>query len=191
MIFIMLGRVLIILVVLLGSLSWGVPRGWTSAGEGSVGILIDYDPPGSGTIVVYSVRYKSPADKAKVRRGERLLKVDGKEVTGMALADIAGLIRGPVGTTVTLSLSSRQGTLKEVALPRVQLPEGPVVSVPPPSQMGTGLYLTNKEKALVKQKILGLDTDAKRARMWNLLKALKEGKLSKPKFMRALKTEFP
>jgi carboxyl-terminal processing protease len=46
----------------------------------------------------------SPAEKAGVKAGDIILKVEGEDVTSMQLNDIVSRIRGPEGTTVTLSL---------------------------------------------------------------------------------------
>lgn len=157
---------------------------------GGVGVMIDYDPPGSGNVVIYSVTYKSPADRAKVKRGSRLLKVDGHEVTGKPLQEIAGLIRGPAGSSVTLSMLDTSGTVRDFALTRKSLQDAPPIALPPPSQIGKGTFLTKSEKTLVKQKILGLKTDAQRQRMLTLLTQLKEKKITKRNFLKVIKTEF-
>jgi len=46
----------------------------------------------------------SPAEQAGVKAGDIILKVDGVDVTTMALNDIVNKIRGPEGTEVKLSL---------------------------------------------------------------------------------------
>ncbi len=46
----------------------------------------------------------SPAYEAGVRAGDIIMKVDGEDVTTMALNDIVAKIRGPEGTVVILSL---------------------------------------------------------------------------------------
>jgi carboxyl-terminal processing protease len=55
----------------------------------------------------------SPADKAGVKAGDIILKVDGEDVTSLALNDIVSRIRGPEGTDVKLSLL-RPGENKSV-----------------------------------------------------------------------------
>lgn len=46
----------------------------------------------------------SPAQKAGIQAGDLILKVDGKDVTSMSLDDIVKLVRGPAGTSVTLTV---------------------------------------------------------------------------------------
>ena len=57
-----------------------------------------------GQLVVVSPMEGQPAMEAGLRPGDIILAVDGKEITGMDLADAVLLIRGPRGTTVTLTV---------------------------------------------------------------------------------------
>jgi len=167
---------------------------------GGVGVAVDQDPQNPQAVVITTVTYKSPADKAKIRRGEHLLKIDGADVAGQNLQQIAEKIRGPVGSTVTLTVSGGAG-LREVPLVRAQIAGGPVVAMPPPggsastSSSGpatgsSGVQFTPAEKELIKQKIMGLKTDQQRETMLNLLQALKAGKIDKPSFLKFLRTDF-
>lgn len=160
-------------------------------GIGGVGIILDADPQDARQIMIFSVSYKSPADKVKIRRGDRLLKVDGAEVTGVALAEIAKRIQGPIGSMVTLTVQSAQSGVQDFTLQRAKLSKGPMISLPPPGQAApAGTFFTPEEKALLKQKILGLQTDEQREKMLNLLTALKDKKITKEAFMKFLKSDF-
>lgn len=57
-----------------------------------------------GLAEISTVFPDSPAEKAGVRAGDRIKKVDGKDVTGFTPDEIAQRIRGPEGTAVTLVL---------------------------------------------------------------------------------------
>lgn len=57
-----------------------------------------------GQLVVISPIEGQPAMEAGLRAGDIILAVDGKEITGMSLTDAVLLIRGPRGTTVTLTV---------------------------------------------------------------------------------------
>ncbi len=188
-------KIILLLFFLLGMFPGaGLESVWAQGSSGGVGIFLDYDPPGSGQVTVYQVLYKSPADKAKVLRGDRLLTVDSKEVTGKSLEEIASWIRGPEGSPVVLTLE-RNGSPLTVNLTRVAIQSGKAAILPPPSQVGESLgsraVFSPQEKALVKQKILGLKTPEEQSKMMSLLKQLREGKLTKAAFLQTLTNEFP
>ncbi len=46
----------------------------------------------------------TPADKAGIKPGDLIVKIDGKDTTGMSLPDAVKLIRGQKGTSVKLSI---------------------------------------------------------------------------------------
>jgi membrane-associated protease RseP (regulator of RpoE activity) len=193
-------KIFLLIFGLLFSFPWG--KGPCFAQElGGVGIMLDVDPQDGKSLLIYSVSYKSPADKAKIRRGDHLLKVDGAEVTGMNLQEVAKKIAGPLGSTVTLTVQSPQSGTQDYILTRSAISKGPVVALPPPTTSSgtappsaaappTGVNLTPEEKALVKQKIMGLTTDEQREQMMNLLQALKNGKVTKEQFLKSLKMDY-
>jgi carboxyl-terminal processing protease len=50
----------------------------------------------------------TPAQKAGLRAGDKIVKIDGKETEGITIEEAVKLIRGPKGTRVTLTIS-REG----------------------------------------------------------------------------------
>ena len=162
--------------------------------QGGVGIYLDFDPPGSQNLVVFSVSYKSPADNAKIVRGDRLLKVNGQEITGKPLPEVAAMIGGPVGSTVNLTMM-REGQSMELALVRAPLRAKGPLALPPPSMGGPGeadpYTFTDLERQLVKMKIVELKTDEERDRMLALLTSLKDKKITAAQFLDAMKKQFP
>lgn len=58
----------------------------------------------SGLPVIVAPIEGSPAEKAGIRPGDLILKVDGKATEGMLLDEVITLIRGPKGTPVTLTV---------------------------------------------------------------------------------------
>ncbi len=52
----------------------------------------------------------SPAQKAGIRSGDVVVKVDGKDVTSLTVDQIVILIRGPAGTSVTLTVIHKGDT---------------------------------------------------------------------------------
>ncbi|MCJ1677049.1 S41 family peptidase [Streptomyces sp. APSN-46.1] len=78
-----------------------------------------------GRIEVERVQPGSPAARAGLRTGDRLLSVDGHGVTGLAVADVVALLRGAAGTPVVLRLS-RDGADFTETVRREQLRHEPV-----------------------------------------------------------------
>ncbi|MEI8068101.1 MAG: S41 family peptidase [Candidatus Shapirobacteria bacterium] len=99
---------------------------------GGVGISLGYKDK---TLAVMSPVPKTPAEKAGIKAGDLILKIVDKEkkvdkdTAGMALEDAVNLIRGKVGTEVTLTLLREGGkatfdvTLKRdnIVVPSVEL----------------------------------------------------------------------
>jgi carboxyl-terminal processing protease len=74
---------------------------------GGIGVYIVQDPK-SGAILVDPIE-GNPAIKAGIRVGDSVLAVDGKSTLGQKLDTVEREIRGPLGTTVSLTLK-RHGT---------------------------------------------------------------------------------
>lgn len=96
----------------------------TSAENGIVGIAIGLTAHTVGApaqLVVERVLPGGPAQAAGVQRGDEIITIDGHPVTGKTLRDITHIIRGKVGTSVTLTFS-RKGQKRDVSLVRVEAP---------------------------------------------------------------------
>ncbi|MFD9728395.1 S41 family peptidase [Streptomyces sp. NPDC059072] len=78
-----------------------------------------------GRIQVDKVQPDSPAARAGLRAGDRLMSVDGHAVTGLAVGDVISLLRGEAGTPVVLNLSRDGADLTETVR-REQLRTEPV-----------------------------------------------------------------
>ncbi len=59
---------------------------------------------GEERITIMSVFPEQPADKAGLRPLDRIIKINGKPTDGMTLDQAVSMIRGPRGTTVTLTI---------------------------------------------------------------------------------------
>ena len=57
----------------------------------------------------------SPADKAGIKPGDVIVKVDGKDTSNLSSVQIADMLKGAKGTVVTISLS-REGTPKPITV---------------------------------------------------------------------------
>jgi carboxyl-terminal processing protease len=75
-----------------------------------------------GAIVVVAPIDGTPAQQAGLRPGDVILKVNGQDVTGLPLEQVVGLILGPTGTSVTLTiLSPDSGQTRDVSLVRTRI----------------------------------------------------------------------
>lgn len=68
-----------------------------------IGVVVTFGENGED-IEVVSPFADSPGEKAGVLQGDRILKVDGVDVSGMTLEEVVKLIKGPKGTDVILSV---------------------------------------------------------------------------------------
>jgi carboxyl-terminal processing protease len=80
---------------------------------GGVGMNMDQGPDGS--IIVTSPLKGSPAETAGIRSGDVVTAIDGTSTANMYVDDAVKLIRGPVGTTVTLTIA-RDGVAKPLII---------------------------------------------------------------------------
>lgn len=78
----------------------------TTGQYGGIGALIHKQ----GDQVIVSEPYEGkPADVIGLKAGDRILEIDGKEVTGMSTSEVSTLLKGQPGTSVTMKLE-REGT---------------------------------------------------------------------------------
>lgn len=68
-----------------------------------VGITISVREDGQG-LDILEVTANSPAQTAGVQTGDRLIRVDGTDISGMTVEEVSTLVKGEEGTFVTLTL---------------------------------------------------------------------------------------
>ncbi|MFB2895811.1 carboxyl-terminal processing protease CtpC [Aerosakkonemataceae cyanobacterium BLCC-F50] len=78
----------------------------TSGELTGVGIQLTQDED-TKKIVVISPIEGTPAAKAGVLAKDEIVKIDGKNTTGMSVNDVVNLIRGPVGSEVNLTIKRK------------------------------------------------------------------------------------
>lgn len=83
-----------------------------------VGMMLEDSPDGP---VVVSVLPGTPAERAGVPSGHRIVSVDGEDVRGLPLSAIVGMVTGEAGTDVTLGLEDEDGTGVEFELTREEI----------------------------------------------------------------------
>ena len=75
-----------------------------------------------GRVVIAAPMDGSPAQKAGLRPGDVILKVNGQDISGLAVDQVVGLILGPAGTQVTLTiLDPNTGQTQDVTLTRAEI----------------------------------------------------------------------
>lgn len=58
----------------------------------------------SGKIQIINVMESTPAQSANLQNGDYILAIDGKDINGLPLADVANMVRGPENSTVELTI---------------------------------------------------------------------------------------
>jgi len=69
-----------------------------------------------GRVVVIAPLAGSPAERAGVRAGDIILEIDGRSTEGLTLDETVGLLRGELGTPVTLKVQHADGTTEEITI---------------------------------------------------------------------------
>ena len=92
----------------------------TSGELSGVGMSLELDAQTQAVTVVEPYE-NSPAIKAGIQQGDRILAVDGKSTEGMSVSAVAKLIRGEVGTSVKLEISRGDLDIFEVELTRARV----------------------------------------------------------------------
>lgn len=113
-------KVLLAFITLSALLLQGFPAR-AAEPSGGIGLMlgVEKDAPGPKVLRVIP---ESPAAKAGIVPGATIEKIGGISTGGKSLADCVALIRGPVGSKLTLSVvAPGASTAKEVELTRVTL----------------------------------------------------------------------
>jgi carboxyl-terminal processing protease len=82
---------------------------------GGVGMQITQE---AGVPKVLAPIDDTPASKAGIDPGDRIVRIDGKPTDGMSLGDVVSVLRGPVGTTVTIAIERGDKPPFDVSLTR-------------------------------------------------------------------------
>ncbi len=74
----------------------------TQGAFGGVGVVVS---PRDGFLTVVAPSDESPAFKAGIKTGDRIVKVNGKNAEKMSVQDAVGVLRGEPGTEVTVTIT--------------------------------------------------------------------------------------
>lgn len=76
----------------------------------------------SGQVVIVAPFDGSPAQKAGVKPGDIILKVNGQDMTGLSESAVVSKVLGPAGTQVTLTLQDpKTGATRDVTITRAKI----------------------------------------------------------------------
>ncbi|HEY6959210.1 MAG TPA: S41 family peptidase [Candidatus Limnocylindria bacterium] len=81
-----------------------------------IGVTINQPDPNS-PIEVIDVIPGTPAEKAGVQKGDKIVRVNGEDVTKLTTSEVADRVRGPTGTPVTVTFD-RSGKLIDLTMNR-------------------------------------------------------------------------
>ncbi|MFP5430055.1 MAG: S41 family peptidase [Gammaproteobacteria bacterium] len=91
----------------------------TTSGEfGGLGIEVGME---DGLVRVVSPIDDTPAARAGIQAGDYIIKLDGKSVQGMTLAEAIGLMRGKPGSKIVLTIIRKGEEPREVTLTRARI----------------------------------------------------------------------
>jgi carboxyl-terminal processing protease len=108
-----------------------------------VGVGIQVDPRTDGVTIVGVMR-DSPAEAAGLRRGDRIVAVDGTPIAADAIDRVVELVRGEAGTSVTLTLArTGASTPLDVTMERAEIELPAVTWAPVP---GTSVAMLRLEQ---------------------------------------------
>ena len=82
------------------------------------------------TLMVVTALPGGPSEGAGIRAGDRILKVEGKQISGSELSNskVMQLLKGPGGSKVNLGLMRSNGDLYDVTITRARIPINSVVA---------------------------------------------------------------
>lgn len=92
----------------------------TSGEFSGVGVTLTFDKRTSQLYVMESIR-SSPAAKAGIKRGDRIIHINGKPTALMTLEQAIDAVQGELGTDVSLQLSRENQGVFQVTLTRSQI----------------------------------------------------------------------
>ncbi len=96
--------------------------GFTEEIEGNyVGIGVEITVDENNFLTIINSFDGSAAQKAGIKTGDRIIEVDGTPVTGDMMDETVAMIRGLPGESVSLSILTKGGELKEVELVRTEV----------------------------------------------------------------------
>jgi carboxyl-terminal processing protease len=101
-----------------------------------IGAEVRFEPEG-GLVSVLGVIPGTPAEKAGLVAGDRILKIDGRAPKGLTIREVVHLIRGPAGQPVALTIL-RDDQIITKSIKRAPMAWSPVTELSLPAGQGQG-----------------------------------------------------
>lgn len=120
---------------LLSPAEWGEMQEDMSGQVVGIGAEVHFEPE-AGLVAVLGVIPGSPAEKAGVVAGDRILKIDGRSPKGLAMREVVHLIRGPAGQAVALTIL-RDDQIITKSIKRAPMAWSPVTELSLPAGPGS------------------------------------------------------
>ena len=96
----------------------------TSGNFGGIGVVINTKDK---QVIVVSVLEGTPADRAGIKAGDKIIEVDGKETGELSLNEVSALIKGEAGTVVNMGiLRDGEKQILKLDLPRETIKINPI-----------------------------------------------------------------
>ncbi|HHY04434.1 MAG TPA: S41 family peptidase [Thermoanaerobacterales bacterium] len=96
----------------------------TSGNFGGIGVVINTKDK---QVIVVSVLEGTPADRAGIKAGDKIIEVDGKETSELSLNEVSALIKGEAGTVVNMGiLRDGEKQILKLDLPRETIKINPI-----------------------------------------------------------------
>lgn len=74
-----------------------------------------------GFVIIAAPIPGTPAERAGIRPGDRILKVDGVDVRSDSVTDLQSKVRGPSGSTVQLEVLHDDGSIEQMSITRANI----------------------------------------------------------------------
>ena len=116
---------------------------------GGIGTYLELDREHKNRLIVTEPIEGTPAYEAGIKEGDYIAKIDGKETTGLDIETAASRIRGPQGSTVTLTIvHTNQADPVEIPVKRALIHVRSVSS-----------KIVDKNIGYIRLRVFGEDTD--------------------------------
>lgn len=115
----------------------------TAASYGGIGVQIDAT---TGVPVVVAVSPDGPAGEAGIQRGDQIVAIDGKPTTGWTQQAVTDAVRGPSGSTVTVTVDRTGADSRSLTLIRAEIRTRPTSWIN--ARRAVWYYLSNAARDL-------------------------------------------